>query len=131
MDVLNNEPIPPHIAAGANLSFFPLGTLFRRSGAFFLRRSFAGMPFYKLVFRTYLRNWFEKDTLSNSSWRADAAGPVSSCHPRWVSFDAADGICEGEFKDLQFIPINISYERVLETGSYRHELTGAKRPPRA
>ena len=32
--------VPPHIAAGINLSFWPAGPIFRRSGAFFLRRSF-------------------------------------------------------------------------------------------
>ena len=32
---------PPHIAAGINLSFWPLGPLFRGAGAYFIRRSFA------------------------------------------------------------------------------------------
>ena len=45
---------PPHIAAGANLSFFPLGTLFRRRGAFFLRRSFGDDALYRAVFRAYV-----------------------------------------------------------------------------
>ena len=32
----------PIVAAGDNLSFFPLGPVFRRAGAFFIRRSFHG-----------------------------------------------------------------------------------------
>ena len=46
--------VPPHIAAGVNLNFFPVGTLFRRGGAFFLRRSFRGNKLYSTVFREYL-----------------------------------------------------------------------------
>ena len=36
-----NGMMPPHIAAGINLSFFPMGLIFRGCGAFFLRRSFS------------------------------------------------------------------------------------------
>src|SRR5690606_20450302 len=32
----------PHVAAGINMNFFPLGYFFRKGGAFFLRRSFKG-----------------------------------------------------------------------------------------
>ena len=51
---LRYEFIVPHIAAGANLSFFPLGTLLRNAGAFFLRRSFVGLDLYKMVFKHYV-----------------------------------------------------------------------------
>ena len=44
----------PFIAAGNNLSFFPLGYVFRRSGAFFLRRSFRGNEVYGEVFAKYM-----------------------------------------------------------------------------
>jgi len=40
--LLNNNMPCPHIAAGKNLSFWPLGPLFRRGGAFFIRRTFRG-----------------------------------------------------------------------------------------
>ncbi|MFZ1036876.1 MAG: 1-acyl-sn-glycerol-3-phosphate acyltransferase, partial [Smithella sp.] len=44
----------PFIAAGSNLSFFPMGYIFRNSGAFFLRRSFRGNELYSEVFTRYL-----------------------------------------------------------------------------
>ncbi len=40
---------PPRIAAGKNLSFWPLGPLFRGSGAFFIRRRFLGGKLYAEV----------------------------------------------------------------------------------
>ena len=41
-----NKLIPPHILAGSNLTFFPMGKIFRRSGAFFMRRTFKGLNLY-------------------------------------------------------------------------------------
>ncbi|KOO11811.1 hypothetical protein AKJ18_27215, partial [Vibrio xuii] len=38
--------VPPHIAAGINLNFFPAGPIFRRGGAVFIRRSFKGNKLY-------------------------------------------------------------------------------------
>ena len=45
---------PPHIAAGINLSFWPMGPLFRGAGAYFIRRTFEDNELYKMVFRKYL-----------------------------------------------------------------------------
>ena len=45
----------PLVAAGANLSFWPLGPFLRRCGAFFLRRSFKGDPIYSESFQAYVR----------------------------------------------------------------------------
>src|SRR3546814_10804799 len=45
---------PPHIAAGVNLNFWPIGGLLRRCGAFYLRRSFSGDAIYSAVFRAYV-----------------------------------------------------------------------------
>ena len=50
-----NNLFPPHIAAGVNLSFFPLGVIFRHSGAFFLRRSFKGLKLYPVIFKQYVK----------------------------------------------------------------------------
>ena len=45
----------PLIAAGDNLNFFPMGPIFRRAGAFFIRRSFAGDRLYAAVVDAYIR----------------------------------------------------------------------------
>ena len=49
----NNMPCP-HIAAGKNLSFWPLGPIFRGGGAFFIRRTFKGAELYTKIFGAYL-----------------------------------------------------------------------------
>ncbi|MGB2239058.1 MAG: 1-acyl-sn-glycerol-3-phosphate acyltransferase, partial [Pseudomonadales bacterium] len=45
----------PHIAAGINLNLLIVGSLLRRAGAFFMRRSFRDEPVYKAVFDEYVR----------------------------------------------------------------------------
>lgn len=45
---------------GINLNFFPAGPIFRRGGAFFIRRSFKGNKLYSTIFREYLAELFAK-----------------------------------------------------------------------
>ncbi|HEY5715263.1 MAG TPA: 1-acyl-sn-glycerol-3-phosphate acyltransferase, partial [Psychromonas sp.] len=52
--------MPPHVAAGVNLNFFPAGPVFRRSGGFFLRRTFKGSPLYTAVFNAYFSLLFKQ-----------------------------------------------------------------------
>lgn len=49
-----NYQVPLYVAGGVNLNIFPIGTLFRRSGCFFIRRSFASDITYKLTLEAYL-----------------------------------------------------------------------------
>ena len=42
------------------MNFFPIGPLVRRSGLFFIRRSFKDNPVYKLVLRQYIDYLLEK-----------------------------------------------------------------------
>ncbi len=46
--------VPPHIVAGINLNLPVVGTLLRKGGAFFIRRSFRGNALYSAVFTEYV-----------------------------------------------------------------------------
>lgn len=125
---LRHEFVPPHIAAGANLSFFPLGTLFRRSGAFFLRRTFTGDPLYKAVFRRYLWKLVREGYPVEFFMEGGRSRTGKLLPPKMGMLSMLmEGLRQGEFKDVQFVPINISYERVVETGSYHKELSGGEK----
>ncbi len=125
---LRHEFVPPHIAAGANLSFFPLGSIFRRSGAFFLRRTFAGDPLYKAVFRRYLWKLAREGYPVEFFMEGGRSRTGKLLPPKMGMLSMLlEGLRQGEFKDLQFVPINISYERVVETGSYHKELRGGEK----
>lgn len=45
---------PPYGLAGANLNFFPLGTITRRIGMVHVRRDTTGRPVYRLALRSYV-----------------------------------------------------------------------------
>ncbi|WP_181941200.1 1-acyl-sn-glycerol-3-phosphate acyltransferase, partial [Klebsiella pneumoniae] len=45
---------------GINLNFWPAGPIFRRGGAFFIRRTFKGNKLYSTVFREYLGELFSR-----------------------------------------------------------------------
>jgi glycerol-3-phosphate O-acyltransferase len=63
----------PRVAAGKNLAFWPVGHIFRKSGAFFIRRSFSRATLYLEVFNRYIKALLEEGT---ESW----------CSPRSASF---------------------------------------------
>jgi len=117
--------VPPHIAAGINLSFFPLGTVFRGSGAFFLRRSFRNNVLYSTVFKAYIAElvrtgvsiefFLEGTRTRTGKLLPPKFGILSMLLEAWT-----DGVQE----DLTFVPVSIDYEKIIESKSYDKELKG-------
>ncbi len=123
-----NHIIPPHIAAGINLSFFGVGDLFRHSGAFFLRRSFKGLDLYPVVFKQYLKtlvaeNYSIEFFIEGSRTRTGKLGFPKLGVLRYL----IEAVEEGYNKDLIFIPVTVNYERILEENAYQQELQGAEK----
>ncbi|MFW5807438.1 MAG: 1-acyl-sn-glycerol-3-phosphate acyltransferase [Spirochaetota bacterium] len=120
-----NRIIPPHIAAGVNLSFFPLGNIFRHSGAFFIRRSFKNLKLYPVIFKQYVK------TLVMDRYQIEffieggrtRTGRLLAPRPGLLSF-LIEAVEEGYADDLTFVPISINYDRVLEEGAYHAEVKG-------
>ena len=125
----NNLPCP-HIAAGKNLSFWPLGPIFRRGGAFFIRRTFRGAVLYAKVFTEYLHKLLEEGFNIEFFIEGTRSRTGKLVLPKLgflsMLLDAhKNGACE----DMTFVPIYIGYDRVLEERSYVHELEGGKKEP--
>ena len=51
---------PNHTAGGINMNFFPMGAVVRRTGIFFIRRSFKDNETYKFVLQHYIDFLIEK-----------------------------------------------------------------------
>lgn len=125
---LRHDFVPPIIAAGANLSFFPLGTILRNGGAFFLRRSFVGLDLYKLVFKQYVWKLVHEGYPFEFFIEGGRTRTGKLITPKMgILSMLLEGLNRGEYKDMQFVPVNLSYERVVETASYRKELTGGEK----
>ena len=122
-----NYLIPPHIAARENMAFGPFGYLFRRAGAFFLRRSFDD-PLYKEVFRSYIAYLVSTGVTQEFFIEGGRSRTGKTLAPRlgMLSWDV-DAFLASARRDLFFVPIAITYERLVEEGAMVEELEGGRK----
>jgi len=117
---------PPHIAAGINLSFWPLGALFRGAGAYFIRRSFEGNELYKAVFRNYLTYLIREGYTQEFFIEGGRSRTGKILTPKLGMLSAiVNAFVTGVRRDLYFVPVSIHYGRIVEEESYQRELVGA------
>ena len=116
--------VPPHIAAGINLNMPVVGPFLRRSGAFFIRRSF-NSALYSTIFSEYLSallthgisiEYFIEGTRSRT-------GRLLQPKAGMLAMTIKSYLNERN-KPVIFQPANLSYEKLMEGGSYQNELGG-------
>jgi glycerol-3-phosphate O-acyltransferase len=117
--------VTPHIAAGINLNFRPVGGILRKAGAFFLRRSFAGNKLYTAVFREYLELLFNKG-YSVKYFPEGGRSRTGRLLPPKTGMLAMtlQGLIKGINRPVSIVPVYIGYEHVMEVSSYQKELKG-------
>ena len=121
---------PPHIAAGINLSFWPLGPLFRGAGAYFIRRSFDDNELYKAVFRSYLKFLIREGYTQEFFIEGGRSRTGKILTPKLGMLSAiVDAFTQGVRRDLYLVPVSIHYGRVVEEEAYQRELGGAEKEP--
>ncbi len=122
-----NLPLP-HIAAGDNLNFQPVGPIFRRAGAFFIRRSFKGDRLYAAVVDAYIRRIIRDGFPIELFLEGARSRTGKLLEPKFgllnMIVDAALGVPQ---QTVHFVPISIGYERVVEADSYQRELSGGEK----
>lgn len=120
--------VPPHIAAGINLNFFPAGPMFRRGGAFFIRRSFNGNKLYTAVFREYLDQLFAKGysveyfTEGGRSRTGRLLAPKTGMIAMTMN-----SVLRGIERPVTLVPVYLGYDHVMEVATYHKELSGKKK----
>ncbi len=118
--------VPPHIAAGNNLNFFPLGHIFRRSGAFYLRRSFAQNALYSFVFKTYMQKLMKEGYAVEFFIEGGRSRTGKVLPPKYgLLSHVVDAVLSGHTHDLSICPAAIGYQKIIEGESYIRELSGA------
>ena len=116
----------PLIAAGTNLLFFPVGYIFRKSGAFFMRRSFKGNPLYEEVFARYLKVLLREGFPIEFFIEGGRSRTGKMIMPKYGLLSMIiQAYQEGACEDLALIPVYIGYDRVIEEKAYLKELGGA------
>jgi glycerol-3-phosphate O-acyltransferase len=119
-----------HVIGGKNMGFWPLGTLGRRVGVVWIRRSFGGDAVYKFALRRYLAHLASKRF--NLEWYIEGGRSRSGklLPPRMglLSY-LAQGVEEAEVEDVLLVPVSIVYDRLHEVIEMTAESRGAAKQP--
>lgn len=120
-----NDLPPNHTAGGMNLDFFPIGPLLRRTGVFFIRRSFKDNELYKIVLRAYIDYLIEKRFplewyMEGGRSRSGKLNP-----PRFgLLHYVVDALRRDKSDDIMLIPVSIAYDQIQDVPDYTREAQG-------
>jgi len=126
--IIQEGLVAPRIAAGINLSFWPAGPIFRKAGAFFIRRSFNGNRMYSTIFREYLGLLFERG-YSVKYYTEGGRSRTGRLLPPKTGMLAMtiQSLLRGIDRPITLVPVYIGYEHVMEVGTYHKELSGGEK----
>jgi glycerol-3-phosphate O-acyltransferase len=102
----------PFGVAGANLNFFPLGTVARRTGIVHIRRATSDVPVYRFALRTFIAHLVS--TRANLIWSIEGGrtrtGKLRPPRLGLMSYvvEAAAHVAE----DVQLVPVSIIYDQL-------------------
>jgi glycerol-3-phosphate O-acyltransferase len=127
--VLNHRGVyPPHIIAGENLSFWPMGYLFRRMGAIFIKRSFKGNKLYATLLRRYLTRMLWEGYSQEFFIEGTRSRTGKLLMPKYGILSIyMDAYLNNPERDLIFVPVSVIYNKLIEEQSYSKELSGGKK----
>ncbi|MCW9699386.1 MULTISPECIES: glycerol-3-phosphate 1-O-acyltransferase PlsB [unclassified Avibacterium] len=118
--------VTPHIAAGINLNFWPVGAMFRRGGAFFIRRTFKGNRLYSTIFREYLAELFHRGYSVEYFIEGGRSRTGRLLAPKTGMMSMTlQALQQRQTRPISVVPVYVGYEHVLEVDTYAKELRGA------
>jgi glycerol-3-phosphate O-acyltransferase len=122
--------VPLRVAAGINLNVFPLGQIFGKGGAFFIRRSFTADQLYKLTFEAYIFYLLKTDQIVEFFFEGGRTRTGKLLKPKYGLFqmllEAHSHIPD---KPLMFVPVSLAHEHIPEEKAHARELSGGKKVP--
>ncbi len=119
----------PHFGSGDNLDFLIIGTLFRKSGAFFLRRKFRGNRLYTTMFSEYMHYlvnkgyplcFFPEGTRSRNGLLLEPKTGMLAM--------IAQSYLRDDYRKISLVPVYIGYDCLIEAKSFVSEIRGQSKP---
>lgn len=128
-DVLARNDFPPnHVVGGANLRFWPMGPIARRTGTIFIRRSFGGDTVYQAVVEEYFAYLMARRF--NLEWYFEGGrtrtGKLRPPRYGLLNYLAA-AVRQERIADAMLVPVSITYERLNELGAIADEQMGGRK----
>lgn len=124
--LFNHHIAPPHIAAGVNLSFFPVGWIFRNTGAYFIRRKIAGNFLYTRFLQLYF-DWMLKEKVSQEFYMEGGRsrdGKIRDAQSGIFTLFVEQIRSQKLENDVFLVPTSITYDKLPEMLGIRSELVG-------
>ncbi|MGB0955221.1 MAG: glycerol-3-phosphate 1-O-acyltransferase PlsB [Panacagrimonas sp.] len=117
--------VPPHIAAGVNLNFWPVGGLLRRGGAFYIRRSFSGDRLYGAIFRAYVDGLIARGYSICFYPEGGRSRTGRLLAPRTGLLGmVSESALRQRARKVSLVPVYVGYDKAWELSSYFKELRG-------
>lgn len=120
--------VVPHIAAGINLNFWPIGSILRKGGAFFIRRSFSGNKIYAHTFSEYV-NFLLQNSFPVEFFQEGGRSRIGKLLPPKIGMlnICIQSVIQRKSENTYIVPVYFGYDKVMEDDSYAKELKGAKK----
>jgi glycerol-3-phosphate O-acyltransferase len=117
--------VAPHIFAGINLNLPVVGSVLRKGGAFFARRSFKGNALYSAVFREYMAQLVAGGYSIEYFIEGGRSRTGRLLQPKGGSLAmTVRAYLRQPTRPMLFQPVYIGYEKLMEGRSYLDELSG-------
>ncbi len=115
-----------YVAGGINLNIFLFGRFFRKTGAFFIRRSFSKDIPYRTSFEAYVYALLKSDRILEFFFEGGRSRTGKLLAPRYGLFQILleTHSLTDKKKSLLFVPVSIAHEHVPEEKAHSHELGG-------
>lgn len=125
--------VAPYTAGGINLNIFLIGSLFRKLGCIFIRRTFQNNKLYKATLKAYISEimktgghpiefYFEGGRSRNGMLMTPKFGLFSMIIDGYRN-------SQGNDKSLLFVPASIIHDHLPEQGALAKEVGGGKKTP--
>lgn len=128
-EILDDHGFPRnHILGGINMAFWPIGSLARRAGVVFIKRSSRDDEPYKLALREYLAylagkrfnlEWYVEGGRS----RTGKLRPPSYGLLRYL----VEAVESDRVQDVLLVPVSITYDQLHEVGGLAEQERGAEK----
>ncbi len=128
-EVLHSRGLSPLFTfGGANLNFFPMGSIASRTGVIFIRRDTKSKPVYRASLRAYIGQLIRRR--ANLAWSIEGGRTrTGKLRPpvygilRYV----VDAVASVEGPEVMIVPVSVVYDQLHEVALMTDEATGGSK----